>query len=79
MVPLYAARIEDLGPGDLVRVECAACGHDVLIPPRALLHGLRLALRKIGFYVSSISQSSPITQRSAESFPFNIPHSKSSL
>src|SRR5438105_1358811 len=30
MVPLYAARIEDLGPGDLVRVECAAGGHDVL-------------------------------------------------
>jgi hypothetical protein len=42
MVPLYAARIEDLGPGDLVRVECAACGHDVLIPPSALLQGLRL-------------------------------------
>jgi hypothetical protein len=37
MVPLYAARI------DLVRVECAVCGHDVLIPPSALLHGLRLA------------------------------------
>jgi hypothetical protein len=36
-------RFEDLGPGDLVRVECAACGHDVLIPPSALLHGLRLA------------------------------------
>jgi hypothetical protein len=43
MVPLYATRIEDLGPGDLVRVECAACGHDVLIPPGGLLHGLRLA------------------------------------
>jgi hypothetical protein len=26
-----------------VRVECAACGHEVLIPPSALLHGLRLA------------------------------------
>jgi len=38
MVPLYAARIEDL-----VRVECAGCRHDVLIPPSALLHGLRLA------------------------------------
>ena len=42
MVPLYAARIEDLGPGDFVKVECAACGHDVLIPPNALLQGLRL-------------------------------------
>ena len=42
MVPLYAARIEDLGPGDFVKVECAACGHDTLIPPNALLQGLRL-------------------------------------
>jgi hypothetical protein len=44
MLPtLCAARIEDLGPGDFVQVECAACGHDVLIPPGVLLHGLRLA------------------------------------
>ncbi len=26
MVPLYAAKIGDLGPDDLIRVECA-CGH----------------------------------------------------
>ena len=25
MVPLYVARIEDLGPGDLVKVDCAGC------------------------------------------------------
>jgi hypothetical protein len=25
MVPLYAARIEDLEPGDFVKVDCAAC------------------------------------------------------
>jgi hypothetical protein len=43
MAPLYAARIEDLGPADFVKLECAACGHDVLIPPSALLQGLRLA------------------------------------
>ncbi len=42
MVPLYAARIEDLGPGDFVRFECAACCHDALIPPSSLLNGLRL-------------------------------------
>ena len=42
MVPLYAARIEDLGPGDFVQVRCIACGHDVLIPPASLLHELRL-------------------------------------
>src|SRR5207247_1502752 len=42
MVPLYAARIEDLGPGDLVKIECIACGHTELIPPSSLLQGLRL-------------------------------------
>ena len=31
MVPLYAVRIEDLGPGDFVRVQCLACGHDELL------------------------------------------------
>lgn len=30
MVPLYAARLEDLGPGDLVKVECV-CGHSELL------------------------------------------------
>ena len=42
MVPLYAARIEDLGPGDFVKAGCIACGHDELIPASALLQGLRL-------------------------------------
>jgi hypothetical protein len=27
MMPLYAARIEDLGPGDFVKIDCAACEH----------------------------------------------------
>jgi hypothetical protein len=31
MVPLYAARIEDLGPGDFVKVDCAACPHTALL------------------------------------------------
>ena len=39
MVPLYAARIEDLGPGDCVKVECLSCGHDALITRSALLQG----------------------------------------
>jgi hypothetical protein len=43
MVPLYAARIEHLGPGDFVRAECVACGHNELIPASALLQGLRLS------------------------------------
>jgi hypothetical protein len=27
MLPLYAARLSDLGPGDFVKVACAACPH----------------------------------------------------
>jgi hypothetical protein len=41
MVPLYAARLEDRGPGDFVNVECA-CGHTELIPAVGLLQGMRL-------------------------------------
>jgi hypothetical protein len=37
MLPLYAARIEDLGPCDLVKVDCAACHHVALLTPEALL------------------------------------------
>ena len=42
MAPLYAARIEDLGPNDFVRVECIACGHDEMVPKVGLTAGLRL-------------------------------------
>jgi hypothetical protein len=35
MVPLYAARVGDLKPGDFVIVECA-CGHSGLIHPCGL-------------------------------------------
>ena len=35
MVPLYTARIEDLGPGDLVKVECV-CGHSELLTAQML-------------------------------------------
>lgn len=41
MVPLYAARVSDLGPGDFVRVECV-CGHDEIVPASNLVQGLRL-------------------------------------
>jgi endogenous inhibitor of DNA gyrase (YacG/DUF329 family) len=37
MLPLYAARIEDLGPGDFVKVDCAACHHVALLAPEFLL------------------------------------------
>ena len=42
MRPLYDARIEDLGDGDFLHVECAACGHYEMIPPIGLLQGWRL-------------------------------------
>ena len=31
MVPLYAARIEDLGLDDFVKIDCGACGHTALL------------------------------------------------
>src|SRR5947208_475449 len=33
MVPLYACRIEDLGPGDFVKVDCTMCDHTALLAP----------------------------------------------
>jgi hypothetical protein len=37
MLPLYAARIENLEVGDFVKVDCAACHHVALLTPEALL------------------------------------------
>jgi hypothetical protein len=31
MVPLYAARIADLAPGDFVKVDCVGCSHTALL------------------------------------------------
>ena len=31
MIPLYAARIENLGPGDFVKIDYAACSHTALL------------------------------------------------
>jgi hypothetical protein len=46
MLPLYAARIEDLGQGDFVRIDCAACHHVALLTPEALLRlGLSAAAK----------------------------------
>ena len=39
LVPLYAARIEDLGRGDFVKIDCGACSHTALLAP-AFLHRL---------------------------------------
>jgi hypothetical protein len=36
-LPLYLARIEDLGQGDFVKVDCAACHHVALLTPVFLL------------------------------------------
>ena len=45
MVPLYAARVQDLGTGDFVVIKCGACGHPAEIPPSGLLRGLGLKCR----------------------------------
>ena len=46
MLPLYAARIEDLGRGDFVKVDSAVCHHVALLTPEALLTaGLRPAAK----------------------------------
>ena len=37
MLTLYAARIEHLGQGDFVKVDCAACHHVALLTPEVLL------------------------------------------
>jgi hypothetical protein len=37
MTPLCLARIEDLGQGDFVKVDCAACHHVALLTPDFLL------------------------------------------
>jgi ribosomal protein S27E len=44
MVPLYMARIEDLGPGDFVQVDCGGCSHTALLAP-AFLNRLGLSPR----------------------------------
>jgi hypothetical protein len=41
MVPLCAARIEDVRPGDLVKIDCSACSHTALLTREFLdRHGL---------------------------------------
>src|SRR4051812_26612699 len=42
MVPLYAVRVQDLGPDDVAVFKCGACGHTAELPPSALLRGLGL-------------------------------------
>ena len=37
MVPLYAARVQDLGTGDVVVFRCGACRHTAELPLSALL------------------------------------------
>jgi hypothetical protein len=42
MMPLYAARVQDLGPDDVAVFKCGACGHTAELPPSALIRGLGL-------------------------------------
>jgi hypothetical protein len=45
MVPLYAARVQDLGTDDFFVIKCGACGHTAEIPPSGLIRGLRRSER----------------------------------
>jgi hypothetical protein len=43
MRALFEARLSDLGPGDFVKVECAACGHvELLAPDQLRIKGIAL-------------------------------------
>jgi hypothetical protein len=59
MLPLYAARIEDLGQGDFVKVDCAGCDHIALLTPEALLRaGLRPTAKVLDLKVAVITGAS---------------------
>jgi hypothetical protein len=50
MRPLYAAKLEDLGPDDRIKVECGACKHVGLIAATGLglpLHTAVLDLKHV--------------------------------
>jgi hypothetical protein len=53
---LHATRIEDLGRGDLVKIDCAACHHVALLTPAALLK-LGLSPRAKGLKLKKRRQS----------------------
>jgi ribosomal protein S27E len=38
MAPLYAATIENLGPGDFVKIDCTGCSHTALLTSEFLAH-----------------------------------------
>ena len=42
MVPLYAARVRDLGADDVAVFKCGACGHTAELWPSFLIRGLGL-------------------------------------
>jgi len=50
MLPLYSTRIEDLGSGDFVKIDCAACHHVALLTPEAL--------RRVGLSAAAKSSTS---------------------
>ena len=73
MVPLYAARVQDLGPEDVAVFKCGACGHTAgacrkvfQISVRAVWEGdmaqllvMDRALRRPNFGTVNLSQAGP--------------------
>jgi hypothetical protein len=56
MLPLYAVRIEDLGQGEFVKIDCPACHHVTLLRSEALLR-VGLSARGQG---SGLKQAAPV-------------------
>jgi hypothetical protein len=66
MRPLYDARIEDLGPGDFLKVECAACGHYELVPPIGYGASLAGVYRQDGIVVGKVLNGANPADRPVE-------------
>src|SRR6266852_6987652 len=64
MQPLYLARIEDLGQGDFVKVDCAAWHHVALLTSPALLKlGLRPHAKVLDLKHASRARSEGTSRR----------------
>jgi hypothetical protein len=70
MQPLYAARIQHLGPGDFVKVECMACGHvELLSPDKLRIKGLPLPPYTPGGRVDGLRLRRSLTHEPARTTP----------
>jgi hypothetical protein len=67
MRPLYAAKLQDLGPDDRIRVECGACKHVGLIAATGLgltPHTAVLDLRHCCAAKGAVQRGEPLSRSS---------------